>query len=63
MTIMKRIVVSIILNQCYVKEWLFSEAFVDLVRIYTYYSGYDANGDFSKHPYSMVEEIDISHSE
>ena len=37
-TIMKRIVVSIVLNQCSGKEWLLSETIVDLVRIYIYCS-------------------------
>ena len=39
MTSMKRIVVSIVLNQCSGKEWLLSEAIVGLVRIYNYCSG------------------------
>ena len=35
-TSMNHIVGSIVLNQCYGKEWLLSDAIVDLVRIYTY---------------------------
>ena len=42
-TIMKRIVGSILLNQCYGKEWILSEAIVYLVHIYTYLSGDDAD--------------------
>ena len=53
MTSMKRIVVS---NQCSVQEWLLSKAVVDLVRIYTYCSGDDADDDVSKHLDTMVEE-------
>ena len=34
-TSMKRIIGSIFLKQCSGKEWLLSEAIVDLVRIYT----------------------------
>ena len=34
-TSMKRIVGIIVLNQCSGKEWLLSEAIVDVVRIYT----------------------------
>ena len=56
MTSVKRIVVIIILKQCSGKEWLLSEAIVDLVRIYTYCSG----DDFNEHLYKlfdvMVEE-------
>ena len=54
--IMKRIVSSIILNECSGKEWLLPEAIVDLFRIYTYCSGDDADGDVSKHLDTMVEE-------
>ena len=54
--IMKRIVDTIFLNQCSGKEWILSEAIVDLVRIYTYCSGEDANDDLSKHLDTMVEE-------
>ena len=42
-TIMKRIVGIIVLNQCSGKEWLLSEAIVDLVRIYNYCSGGDVD--------------------
>ena len=49
-TSMKRIVCSIVLNQCSGKEWLLSEAIVDLVRIYNYCSGDDADDDFVKTP-------------
>ena len=41
----KHIVGSIVLNQCSGGEWLLSEAIVDLVRIYTYFSGDDADDD------------------
>ena len=54
-TIIKRIVGSILLNQWSGKEWLLSEAIVDMVRIYTYFSGDDADDDVSKHLYTMVE--------
>ena len=59
-TSMKRIVGSIFLNQWSVKEWLLSEAIVDLVRIYTYCVGDDADDDVSKHLDTMVEERDKS---
>ena len=55
-TSMKRIVGSIILNQCSGKEWLLSEATVDLVRIYNYCSGDNTDDYVSKHPYTMVEQ-------
>ena len=51
----KRIVGSIVLNQCYGKEWLLSEAIVYLVRIYNYCSG-DNVDDVTKHLDTMVEE-------
>ena len=51
-TSMKRI----ILNQCSGKEWILSEAFVDLVWIYTYCSGDDAADDVSKHLDKILEE-------
>ena len=54
-TSMKRIVGSIVLNQCSGKEWLLSEAIVDLVRIYNYFSGDDVD-DVTKHLDTMVEE-------
>ena len=44
-TSMKRIVGIIVLNQCSGKEWLLSEAFVDLVWIYTYCSGDNTDDD------------------
>ena len=53
---MKCVVGSIVLNQCYGKEWLLSEAIVDLVRLYTYCSGDSVNEDVPKHPDAMVEE-------
>ena len=53
---MKRIIGSIFLNQWSGKEWLLSEAIVDLVCIYTYYSGDDADDYVSKHLDKMVEE-------
>ena len=53
---MNRIVGSIVLNQCSGKELLLSEAIVNLVRIYTYCSGDDADYDVSKHLDTMVEE-------
>ena len=37
-------------------EWLLSEAIVDLVRIYTYCSGDDADYDVSKYLFTMAEE-------
>ena len=54
-TSMNLIVGSIILNQCSCKEWLLSEAIVDLVRIYTYCSGDDANEGVYKHLDAMVQ--------
>ena len=60
LTSMKRIVGSIVLNQCSGKEWLLSEAIVDLVWIYTYCLGDDADDDVSKHLDTMVEERDKS---
>ena len=54
-TSMKQIIGSIIFSQCSGKEWLLSEAIVDLVRIYTYCSGDDADEDVSKQLYTMVE--------
>ena len=53
---MKRIVGSIIQNQCSGKEWLLSEAIVDLICIYTYCSGDDADYDVSKYLDAMEEE-------
>ena len=55
-TSMKRIIGSIFLNQCSGKEWLLSEAIVDLVRIYTYCSGDNADDDVSKQLDTMVEK-------
>ena len=52
----KRIVGRIILNPCSCKEWLLSEAIVDMVWIYTYCSGDDAGDNVSKHLDKMVEE-------
>ena len=54
-TSMKRIVGSIVLHQCSGKEWLLSEATVDLVRIYNYCSGDNTDDYVSKHPDTMVE--------
>ena len=54
-TIMKRIVGSIVLNQCSGKEWLSSKYIVDLFRIYIYCSGDDID-DVKKHLDKMVEE-------
>ena len=56
MTSMKCIVGCIFLNQCSGKEWLLSEAIVDLVWIYTYCPGDDADDDVSKNLDKMVEE-------
>ena len=56
MTGTKCIVGSIVLNQCSGKEWILSEAIVDLVRIYTYCSGDNADNYVQKHLDSMVEE-------
>ena len=53
-TSMKRIVGSIVLNQCSGKEWLLSEAIVDLFWIYNYCSGDDADDDVTKHLDTMV---------
>ena len=53
---MKRIFDSIILNQFSDKEWLLSEAIVDMVWIYTYFSDGDANWYFSNYIDTMVEE-------
>ena len=55
-TSMKRIIGSIVLNQWSGKKWLLSEAIVDLVRIYTYCSGDEADDDVSKHLDTMVED-------
>ena len=55
-TSMKCIVDSIILNQRSGKEWILSEAIVDLVWIYNYFSGDDADDDEKKHSDTMVEE-------
>ena len=55
-TRMKKIVGRIFLNQFSGKEWLLSEAIVDLVRIYIYWSGDDADDNVSKHLDTMVEE-------
>ena len=52
---MKRIIGRIILNQCSGKEWLLSEAIVDLVWTYTYCSGNNAIEYVSKHLDIMVE--------
>ena len=52
---MKRIVRSIVLNQCSGKEWILSEAILDLVQIYNYCSGDDVD-DVTKHLDTMVEE-------
>ena len=54
-TSMKRIVGRIFLNQCSGKDWLLSEAMVDLVRIYNYFTGDDID-DVTKHLDTMVEE-------
>ena len=56
-TIMKRIVGSIFLNNCSGKEWILSEAILDLVWIYTCCSGDDDDDDdVSKHLDTMAEE-------
>ena len=55
-TSMKRIVGSIVPNQWSGKESLLSETIVDLVWIYTYFSGDDTNYDVLKHIDTMVEE-------
>ena len=47
---------STVLNQCSSKEWLLSEAIMDLIQNYTYCSGKDASDDVSKHLDTMVEE-------
>ena len=52
---MKRIIDRIILNQWSGKEWLLSEAIVDLVQTYTYCSDDDVNEYVSKHLDTMVE--------
>ena len=54
-TIMKRTVGIIVLNQCSGKEWLLSEAILDLFRIYNYFSSDDVD-DVTKHLDTMVEE-------
>ena len=56
LTSMKGIVGSIILTQCYGKECILSEAIVDLVWIYTYFSGDDSDDDVSKQLDTTVEE-------
>ena len=55
LTSMKRIIGRIMLNQCSGKEWILSEAIVDLVWTYTYCSGDYVNEDVSKHLDTMVE--------
>ena len=55
-TSMKHTIGSIVLNQCSGKEWLLSEAIVDLVRIYTFRSGDDDDDDVSKQLDTTVEE-------
>ena len=52
----KRIIGIIVLNKWSGKEWLLSEAIVDLVQIYTYCSGDDNDDDVSKYLDTMVEE-------
>ena len=54
-TIMKRIVCIIILNQCSGKKWLLLEAIVDLVHISTYFSGKNVNKMVSKYLDTMLE--------
>ena len=55
-TSMKRIFGIRILNYCSGKEWILSVAIADLVRIYTYCLGDDADEDVSKHLDTMVKE-------
>ena len=55
MNSMKRIVGSIVLNHFSGKEWLLSEAIVDMVRINNYCSGDDVD-NVTKHLGTMVEE-------
>ena len=55
-TIMNRIIDSIVLDKCSSKEWILSEAIVDLVRIYNYLSGDCAYNEVTKHLDTMVEE-------
>ena len=56
MKCMKCIIGNIIFNQCSGKEWLLSESIMDLVWIYTYCSGDDADAGVSKQIYAMVED-------
>ena len=53
---MKRIVGRTVLNQFYGKEYFLIEAIVDLVRLYIYCSGDNADDYVSKHLDTMVEE-------
>ena len=50
MTSINRIGGIIVLNQLSGKEWLLSEAIVDLVWIYTYCSDDDSDDNVSKKP-------------
>ena len=56
-TSMKRIGGRIVLNKCSSNEWLLSEDIVDLLRIYTYFLGDDADDYVSKHLDTIVEGI------
>ena len=53
---MKRIICITVLNQYAGKEWLLTDAIVDLVWIYIYCSGDNADDYVSKHLDTMVEE-------
>ena len=55
-TNMKRMIGIIAFNQCSGKEWILSEAILDMVWIYTYCSGDDNYDYVSKHLDTMVEE-------
>ena len=55
-TTMKRTIGSIFINKCSSMEGLLLEAIVDLVQIYNYWSGEDADDDLSKQFDGMVEE-------
>ena len=55
-TIMKRIVGRNFLSQCSSKEWILSEAIVDLVQSYNYCPGDNTDDDVTKHLDTMVEE-------
>ena len=55
-TSIKRTGDIIVLKQCSAKEWLLSEAIVDLVQVYTYCSGDNADDEVTKQLDTTVED-------